>query len=335
MKIWLPYTQGGSGTDVFTETLAAALNRKGVVATTSRFAHNYQYAPWFLMRTHAPDDTDIVLANTWNAFVFKRPGTKLVAVEHLLVLDPALAPFRTGAQAFFHSLFVRYFETASQRNSDKIVAVSEYTRDMYAAALNKEPPVVIPNGIDTDFFCPMESALEDSSERPFRLLFVGNISRRKGADMLPEIMERLGQGYELSYTVGLRVKDPFPSLNNVRRLGRLDHEGVRREYQRADVLVFPTRLEGLPLVAMEAMACGTPVVASNTASLPEVVRHGETGLLCRLNDCHSFAKSIQFLRDHPDVFREMQVSAINDAQSRFSLDRMADSYIGLFSSLLE
>ena len=329
MKIWLPYTEGGSGTDVFTETLAAALNRKGVAATTSRFAHNFQYAPWLLAGTRPPGKTSIVLANTWNAFVFHRPGTKLVAVEHLLVIDPALAPFKSQAQSLFHDLLVRRYEAASLRRADRVVAVSEYTRDAYVAALGADPPQVILNGVDTDFFSRDPNVDDDVGERPFRLLFVGNISRRKGADMLPQIMGALGDGYEL------RVKDPFPALNHVRRLGKLDHHGVRNEYRRADVLVFPTRLEGLPLVAMEAMACGTPVVASDTASLPEVIRHGVTGMLCRVNDSRSFAASIQYLRDNHDVFETMRANAIIDAQSRFSLDRMADDYIALFSSLLK
>ena len=309
MKIWLPYTQGGSGTDVFTETLAAALNRIGIEAVTTRFAHKYQYFPWLLASTRAPQKTDIVLANTWNAFAFKRPGAKLVAVEHLLVLDAALVPYRSRAQAIFHDLFVRHYEKTSQQKADRVIAVSQYTASTYSDALQVEMPQVILNGIDTDFFSPVDDPVSETSRRPLRLLFVGNMSRRKGADLLPEIMSTLGDGFELSYTLGLRVADPFPSLRNVRRLGRLDRDGVREEYRRADLLLFPTRLEGLPLVAMEAMACGTPVIASEAASLPEVISHGETGMLCRLNDSAAFAAAIRALRDDSVKRRRMSENA--------------------------
>lgn len=335
MKIWLPYTQGGSGTDVFTEALAAALRQRGHEATTRRFAHNFQYAPWLLKFTAVPDGTDIVLANSWNAFVFKRPDTRLVAVEHLLVLDPALAAYRSNFQAMFHRLFVSHFEHASQRAADQVVAVSEYTGSTYRDALRVAMPKVIANGIDTDFFHPPATQAPLAQTRPLRLLFVGNMSKRKGADMLPGIMALLGNGFELSYTLGLRAEDPFPDLNNVRRLGRLDAAGVRAEYQRADLLLFPTRLEGLPLVAMEAMACGTPVVASDTASLPEVVDHEETGILCAMDDCAAFAAAIKALQADPARLEYLAANARRAAQQRFSIDRMTREYIDLFVHLLQ
>ena len=335
MKIWLPYIKGGSGTDVFTETLAAALNARGLHAVAARFAHNYQYAPWLLYRKPAPPGTDVVLANTWNAFAFKQPNIPLVAVEHLLVLDPALAAYRSCAQGLFHQLFVRHYERATHAAADQVVAVSRYTADRYRDALRVTPPRVILNGIDTDFFQPKLEAGEPVDDRPLRLLFVGNMSRRKGSDLLPEILSALGEGFELSYTLGLRVDDPFPELPDTRRLGRLDSRGVRDEYRRADLLLLPTRLEGLPLAAMEAMACGTPVVASNTASLPEVIDHGVTGILCPLNDSASFAQAIRELRGDPLRCRQMGMDARLAAQRRFSMSRMVDEYVSLFFELLQ
>jgi len=325
---------GGSGTDVFTETLAEGLRQKGLEALATRFAHRLQYSPWLLSRRPVPENTDIVLANTWNAFAFKKPGTKLIAVEHLFVLDPALAPYKSWAQAVFHNLFVKNYEKASQRNADQVVAVSQYTGTTYRDVLRVDMPRVILNGIDTDFFCPLEETIEKPSNRPFRLLFVGNMSRRKGVDMLPDIMAMLGSGYELSYTQGLRVADPFPSLQNVRRLGRLDRDRVREEYRRADLLLFPTRLEGLPLVAMEAMACGTPVIASDTASLPEVIDHGETGMLCRLNDGAEFVLAIRALQSDPAKLQRLAKNARMSAINCFSIDRMINDYVYLFTELV-
>jgi glycosyltransferase involved in cell wall biosynthesis len=334
MKVWLPYIAGGSGTDVFTRMLADGLRRKGVETLVSRFPHHWQYAPLALGRTRPPAGCTITLANSWNAFAFRRPGARLIAVEHLFVLDPALSPYKSRGQAIFHDLFVRGFEKATRRRADCIVAVSRYTAQTYAKGLNAPLPRVIINGIDTDFFTPPAGQPEPSADRPFRLLFVGNMSRRKGADMIPAIIERLGGGFELSYTAGLRVKDPFPGLKGARQLGRLDHAGVREEYRRADALLFPTRLEGLPLVAMEAMACGTPVVACETASLPEVVSHGETGLLCPLDDAGRFADAIKELRADPGLVARLGTNARQVAVARFSLDRMVDDYLALFSELL-
>jgi glycosyltransferase involved in cell wall biosynthesis len=334
LNIWLPYIAGGSGTDVFTETLAKALAHRGHAATAQRFAHNWQYAPWMLRTVQPPGETQIVLANTWNAFTFRRKGIPLVAVEHLFVLDPALAPYKSFAQRRFHNTLVRHFEHATSGNAAQIVAVSHYTARAYQRVFSGKPTAVILNGIDTDFFTPAPSGKAALADRPFRLLFVGNMSRRKGADMIPAILGLLGNGFEVSYTAGLRAQDPFPGLAGARKLGMLDHAGVRDEYRRADALLFPTRLEGLPLVAMEAMACGTPVIASDTASLPEVVSHEQSGMLCSLDDAGSFARAIDRLRADPDLLAQLGANAREVAVARFSIHRMVDDYLGLFSELL-
>jgi glycosyltransferase involved in cell wall biosynthesis len=117
-------------------------------------------------------------------------------------------------------------------------------------------------------------------------------------------------------------------------LGRLDQEQVRDAYQHADVLLFPTRLEGLPLVAMEAMACGTPVVAHRASSLPEVITDGVDGVLCQLDDVDGFADAIQGLRAEPDRLAAMGSAARATAKERFCLSRMAREYSALFEGLI-
>ena len=315
--------------------LAQGLAARGADVVVQDFQHHWQYAPWMLGRVPAPTGTNVILGNTWNAFAFRRPGAKLVAVQHLFVLDPALAPYTYRIQAAFHQNLVRRFEIATQRSADEIVAVSGYTADTYSRILGVPRPRVILAGVDTDFFTPAGSCQEAPSDRALRVLFVGNMSRRKGADIIPLIMNLLGDGFELSYTAGLRAQDPLPDLAGARNLGRLNHARVRDEYRRADILLLPTRLEGLPLVAMEALACGTPVVATDTASLPEVISHERTGLLCPLDDVRRFAQQIQRLRAEPDLLRRLQHNARSEAQARFSLHRMVDDYLGFFSELIQ
>lgn len=334
MRVWLPYVRANSGTDVFTNNLAEGLRKKGVEAVVTAFPHHYQYLPWLLFRQPAPANTHIVLANTWNGFAFRRAGSKLVAVEHLFVNDPALRPYKSAMQASFHQSMVRRLESMTHRAADEIIAVSRYTAKAYAEILGTPTPHVISNGIDTDFFCPAADVAGDVENRCFRLLFVGNMSVRKGADLLPEIASQLGSEFEISYTNGLRSKDPFPSLGNVRRLGRLDAMRLRDEYRRADALIHPSRLEGLPLVVMEAMACGTPVVASDTASLPEMISNGRDGLLCRLNDVGDFAEACRHLANQPALHRQMGEAARSTAAASFNLERMTDEYIGLFEQLI-
>ena len=123
MNIWLPYVEGGSGTDVFTHSLADGLRDLGHRVNVQRFAHHWQYFPWRLKAVPAPSGCEAIIANSWNAFAFRRSGCRLLAVEHLCVLDPALTPYRSFPQSVFHNTLVRHYERASAKAADITVAV--------------------------------------------------------------------------------------------------------------------------------------------------------------------------------------------------------------------
>ncbi|MFN3717202.1 MAG: glycosyltransferase family 4 protein, partial [Thiobacillus sp.] len=180
-------------------------------------------------------------------------------------------------------------------------------------------------------FTPRE---RDRPNRPFRLLFVGNWNRLKGVDLLAPILHALGDGFELHYTADRngterRVALPEHSLC----LGRLDQEALREAYRQADALIFPSRLEGLPLVVIEAMACGLPVIAANTSALPELVEHGMTGLLCPVDDVAAFAAAAHALAADPARWRAMRQAARQRAVASFSEARQIERWVELYRSL--
>jgi glycosyltransferase involved in cell wall biosynthesis len=332
MKFWLPYNRGGSGTDVFTVVLANSLRRRGHDVTCQAFPHKVQYAPWLLRSVAAPPGTEVIIANTWNAFAFKRPRAKLIAVEHLVVLDPALRAYKSRYQHLFHSAFVSRFERNTRKQADAVVAVSQYTANTYAGAIGKTVDQVILNGVDTDFFTPNNQPTARNRQL-FKLLYVGNMTRRKGADLLPAIMGTLGQDFELAYTAGIRTKSQLPSTPNISPLGRLNHKQLRDQYRNADALLLPSRLEGLPLSAMEAMACGTPVIATNATSFPELITNNEHGMLCAQDDVSAFAAAARALRDDRTRTQRMADAARDRAVASFSLHRMVDEYEALATRL--
>lgn len=134
---------------------------------------------------------------------------------------------------------------------------------------------VVPNGVDTGTFAPEAPRTATDPNAP-RLLFVGNLLPVKGADRLPAIVSAvrtLAPGARLD-VVGdgpLRCRLAAELGDAATLHGRLAAQEVARHMRRCDVLLVPSRQEGWGCVASEALACGTPVVATAVGGLPEAV----------------------------------------------------------------
>ena len=100
-----------------------------------------------------------------------------------------------------------------------------------------------------------------------------------------------------------------------------------------DALVVPSIFDGRPLVVMEALAMGVPVIASRVGSIPELIINGETGFLCEPGVASGFAARIAWLRRHPDAHARMRQAARAHALAHFGLDRTVEAYADLFDSL--
>jgi starch synthase len=337
MNFWLPYIVGGSGADISTRALAQGLRAAGHHCVCKSFTHNLQYFPWWLKTISPPAHTDAIITNTWNGFVFHRADSVNITVERLFVLDPAYRPYRSFSQAVFHEVFIKHFVRRSILTADICAAVSSNSADALASRLRLPRPRTILNAVDTTFFRPAkpDHRLNSRPKRPFRLLFVGNYMLRKGSDLIPEIMRRLGSDFELHFTSGLRTEDRGLYPANMYCLGRQSQEGVRAAYRHAHALLFPSRLEGLPRVVMESLACATPVIAANTSSLPEVINHERTGLLCEANNVEAFVNAARRLASDTSLWTSMTAMARQAAVERFSLARMVDEYIDLAMELRE
>lgn len=133
------------------------------------------------------------------------------------------------------------------------------------------------------------------------LLFLGRLRIRKGLEVLLEAVSRLARrGLSVPVVLAgdgerrrwLERRLQAPGLAAVRFVGRQDGDGVRRLLARARALVVPSIYEGMPLVVLEAMAAGVPVVASAVSGIPEVVADGTTGWLVAEEDVEGLAAAI-------------------------------------------
>ena len=115
--------------------------------------------------------------------------------------------------------------------------------------------------------------------------------------------------------------------------GRQPQEELSQYYSRMDIVLMPSRSEGFGLTAIEAMACGCVVVASDVGGLPEVVSDGVCGLLHRSEDFHDMAEKICSLIASPEHCRTMQKNALQHVQ-KFSFQRYASAVCDLYERLI-
>ncbi len=329
--VWFPAVRCGSGTDVFTERLCQALNARGIRAEITWLPHRAEYAPWSVKAPKAPFWANVVHINSWLPRRFSPANLPLVVTLHSCVHDPALTPYKSYLQALYHRHWIMPIERANMARASCLVAVSHYTARQAERAFGVRNIEVIYNGIDRKCFRPVP---RERPNRPFRLLYVGNWTKRKGVDLLAPILERLGDGFVLYYTADRQGRDRGYRLPpNCLCLGRLSGNELVRAYQEADALLFPSRLEGLPLTVMEAMACGLAVIAAACSSLPEVVQDGASGMLCPRDDVDAFAAACQRLAQDVVVWKRLRVGAGAQA-ARLAFDAMVDAYVDIYGAVL-
>ena len=117
--------------------------------------------------------------------------------------------------------------------------------------------------------------------------------------------------------------------------GRIDdmHQMVEC-YRSCDALLFPSRLEGFGLAALEAQACGLPVIATQGSSLVDVVEDGRTGLLCTMDDVEAFVAAARRLAKNPTEWREMGEAARQRVATLFSEEQSVSAYIECYRKVL-
>ena len=314
LHVWMPLVETGTGAEVYTRVLADRLRERGHTVTLDSVPQFYQYCPW-LAPVAPPEGGNVVLANSWNAAAFAASGLPTVSVCHLVVHDERLRPFKSWPQRIFHRLFVLPMERAAVRRAAANVAVSPLVARQMQRILGADNVVTVNNGVDTAYFSPGEPPERQAGD-PFKLLFVGKPSLRKGYDIVAAIVGALGDKVEF-ISAG---PEPPPGLPRPEGNypGKLDKAALREAYRAADLLLFPSRMEGLSLAVAEAMACGVPVLTCEGSSMDEFIPAGG-GIVRPADDIAGFVYEIECVMRDPAAH-----STMRDLTRAFAVDHLSE-----------
>ena len=200
-------------------------------------------------------------------------------------------------------------QLAELREAEYFVAQSPFVvSELRRFGIPGERIFLAPLGVDLERFAPGGPR---PAERPFRVLFVGNVGVHKGLHHLLRAWARLAlPGAEL-FVVGQEVDAPVMAelrrTPHTRWLGRLPPRELPALYRDSDLFVCPSLSEGGPLVVLEALASGLPVVASKNAS--SVLRDGEEGFIVPVGDVAALAERLRRLHDDRSLRARMAASA--------------------------
>ncbi len=211
--------------------------------------------------------------------------------------------------------------------SDAVLASSQHEQAQLLRLYDAEPDRVelVPPGVDHERFTPGDRSAARAElglgTGPV-LLFVGRIQPLKGADLAVEVAARCGPGATLLVVGGpsgvdgeterrrlTALVEELGVVTRVRFVPPQPHHHLATFYRAADVCLVPSRSESFGLVALEAAASGTPVVAAAVGGLQTLVEHGRTGFLVEHRDATAFAACVSELLDDPDLARDMSEAA--------------------------
>jgi N-acetyl-alpha-D-glucosaminyl L-malate synthase BshA len=231
--------------------------------------------------------------------------------------------------------------------SHGMTSVSSFLKDRTVEDFNvpEERIRIIPNFIDPSLFRRDKERCHRATLAPEGEKIVMHISNFRPVKRIPDVVEVFAR---ISREVPARLvlvgdgPERARAMDKATELGVLEkvlflgkHQSVDELLACADLFLLPSKNESFGLSALEALACGTPVIGSDMGGLPEVVVHGETGFLFPLGNVEEMADAgISLLKDQ-DRWTRFSCAARSDAVARFSNDRVVPMYEDLYRDVIE
>ncbi|GAB2508217.1 Capsular glucan synthase [Corynebacterium atrinae] len=313
----------------------------------------------------AANNVDVVHSHTWYAGLGGHLAARLYDIPHVVTAH-SLEPHRPWKREQLGGGYEvsSWSERNAMEYADTVIAVSAQMRESILEAyprIDAEKVTVVLNGIDTELWQPRptfaenpESVLTELGVDPARpiVAFVGRITRQKGVEHLIKAAAHFSEDVQLVLCAGApdtpeiaaRITTLVEDLQSQRDgifwvQDMLGKEKIQEILTAADTFVCPSIYEPLGIVNLEAMACGTAVVASDVGGIPEVVVDGVTGTLVHYDENdpetfeRDFAAAVNAMVSDPARAAEFGVAGRERAVSDFSWAAIARQTVDIYESL--
>jgi glycosyltransferase involved in cell wall biosynthesis len=224
-------------------------------------------------------------------------------------------------------------------HSDQIIAISHsMAEETSKLGIPPENIRLLPNGVNTNFFHPPEKPREKLA------VFAGSLIARKGVQPLLEAVPKLIQAkpdYKLVIVGDGPKREEMQQIVHSKGLedsidltGAQTPDEVREWMQRAKIFVLPSLEEGMGVVLLEALACGTPCVATKVGGIPDVI-NDRVGLLVPANDSQALAMAMIRLIDDTKLWETMNKNAPKLAREKYSEDKQVVELVKMYREVLK
>ncbi len=229
-------------------------------------------------------------------------------------------------------------------NAAAVVSCSDGLRDLARETDADVKIDIIPDGFDPDSFEPVQ---RQPNPQIVRCLAIGRLIPRKGFQFLiralPQIIDKTKHNFEIEIVGDGPYEDELVSLaanlnvrSHIRFAGAVQYPNLPQKYRDADIFVLPSLSEGMPLVVLEAMGTGLPIVASRVEGIDELVEHDFNGALFDPGDVDTLAECIIKLINAGESRIEMGNASVEKLKrnERYNWKNIADAYLSLYEKTL-
>jgi glycosyltransferase involved in cell wall biosynthesis len=244
-----------------------------------------------------------------------------------------------GARPFSYIWLAARLEGFVLPRTDGVVCITNYTRQAVQDLARRT--WVLPNAVDRTFF-DLQNAPDRSA--PPAGLCVGTICLRKNQNDFIRALDPLAaqKKFKIVFageTTGDAYGEEFLKLVRERpwceHTGFIDREQLKARFAGVTFMALPTREDNCPMVVLEAMAAGVPVLASNVGGVPDLIAPGKTGLFCDPQKPETFRQGVEKLMADPPLAGQLVAAARAEARQRFHPRTIARQHLEIYRQVLE